>query len=411
MRYRFLSEKTGANYPIDDFAPKLTASNIATGRTGRISHRRVSEDAPVYVSASVAALRAIVILALALAVGVPGAEAVQDTPAAVPQRVTEIVFLGTAGGPPLRFDRSEPSTLLIVDGREYLIDCGIGTMRRMLEAGIKSEQVGTIFLTHLHADHDLGLADVMANDFVHTDLFGAAASFNIYGPPQTRELVDAAFHFITIGFRPFEAENPSARRVADGQFASPFVAHEFDRDGVIFRDDKIRVIAAENSHYALMPLPQRGALKSYSYRIETPHGVIVFTGDTGPSDAVARLAKGADVLVAEASSRDAGDRDRFIHSMAARNHWPPKRVQAFRAHFTAEHLDTDDIGELATKAGVKAVMLYHYDPLDKADQTAYASGVKKKFAGAVFAPDDLDRYCMTTGTVGPCRYRPEQLSH
>lgn len=58
-----------------------------------------------------------------------------------------------------------------------------------------------------------------------------------------------------------------------------------------------------------------------------------------------------------------------------------------------------------------AVMLYHYGPLDKTDQAAYASGVKKKFAGAVFAPDDLDRYCMVTGIVGPCRYRPDQSSH
>jgi len=56
-------------------------------------------------------------------------------------------------------------------------------------------------------------------------------------------------------------------------------------------------------------------------------------------------------------------------------------------------------------------MLYHYGPLDKTDQAAYASGVKKKFAGAVFAPDDLDRYCMVTGIVGPCRYRPDQSSH
>jgi ribonuclease BN (tRNA processing enzyme) len=363
------------------------------------------------VPALMVALRVIVMATLASAVGVSGAEAAQDASAAAPEPATEIVFLGTAGGPPLRLDRSEPSTLLIVDGREYLIDCGIGTVRRMLEAGIKSEQVKTIFFTHLHADHDLGLTDVMANDFVHTDLFGAAASFNIYGPPQTKELVDAAFHFITIGFRPFEAENPSARRAVNGQFESPFVAHEFDQDGVIFRDGKIRVIATENSHYALMPPPQREVLKSYAYRIETPHGVIVFTGDTGPSDAVARLAKGADVLVAEASSRDREDLARFIHSMAARNHWSPKRALAFRAHFVSEHLDTDNIGELATKAGVKAVMLYHYDPLDKADQAAYASGVKKKFAGSVFTPNDLDRYCMITGVVGPCRYRPEQSSH
>ena len=355
------------------------------------------------VPALVAALQAAATLALALAVAAPAAGAARNVPAAGPDHATTIVFLGTAGGPPLRLDRSEPSTLLIVDGREYLIDCGIGTERRMIEAGIKSEQVRTIFFTHLHADHDLGLADVMANDFAREDLFGAAGPINIYGPPQTRELVDAAFHFITIGFRPFEAENPSARRAAGGQFASPFIAHEFSRDGLIYRDDKISVIAAENSHYVLMPIQQRKALKSYSYRIETPHGIIVFTGDTGPSDAVARLTKGADVLVAEASSRNAEDRDRFINAMAARNHWPPKRVEAFRHHFTSEHLDTDNIGELATKAHVKAVLLYHYDPLDKADQAAYASGVKKHFSGAVFAPDDLDRYCMVNGMVDPCK--------
>jgi ribonuclease BN (tRNA processing enzyme) len=45
--------------------------------------------------------------------------------------------------------------------------------------------------------------------------------------------------------------------------------------------------------------------------------------------------------------------------MAARNHWPPKRAEAFRAHFVSWHLDTESIGELATKAGVKAVMLCH----------------------------------------------------
>ena len=155
--------------------------------------------------ALVAWFRAVAILALALAVGTPGADAAQNAPATAPNHNTEIVFLGTAGGPPLRLDRSEPSTLLVVDGRAYLIDCGIGTMRRMIEAGIKSEQVKTIFFTHLHADHDLGLADVMANDFAREDLFGMTGSFNVYGPPQTRELVDAAFRFITIGFRPFEA--------------------------------------------------------------------------------------------------------------------------------------------------------------------------------------------------------------
>lgn len=331
--------------------------------------------------------------------GFPGPLLAQNR--AVPEGAgsTQILFLGTAGGPPLRLDRSEPSTLLIVDGRPYLIDCGIGTMRRMLQAGIQSERIKTIFLTHLHSDHVLGLADVMANDFFRMDLAGTARPINVYGPPQTKEFVDAAFRYITISVRPFAAENPSSYRMVNGGFASPFVAHEIEikDEGEIFRDDKIRVIAAENTHYALMPARDRIRMKSYSYRIETPHGVVVFTGDTGPdSEALIRLAKGADLLVAEASSRDPGDLDRFVKSMAARNHWSAGRIKRFRAHFRFEHLDSDSVGEIALKAHVKSVLLYHYDPRDKRDQAAYVRDVKKNFSGPVFAPDDLSRYCMNS---------------
>ena len=342
-------------------------------------------------------LRATAITTLMLAAGTSGADADQNVHANL-RLGAEILFLGTAGGPPLRLDRSEPSTLLIVDGREYLIDCGIGTVRRMIAAGIESQQVKTIFFTHLHADHDLGLADVMANDYLYD-----AELINIYGPPQTRQLVDAAFRYIEVGFRPFAMEGPAGSRMAsNGALASPFVAHEFGRDGPIFQDGKIRVEAAENSHYALMTTPQRKEMKSYSYRITTQYGVIVFTGDTGPSDDVARLARGADVLVAESSYRDPEALDELVTSMAARFHWSLKRSRAFRAHFQFEHLDAETVGQLAAKAGVKAVLLDHYDPAGKADQAAYVSGVRKHFAGVVFAPDDLDRYCMGAGNVRPC---------
>lgn len=316
---------------------------------------------------------------------------------------TEILFLGTAGGPPLRPNRSEPATLIIVDGRSYLIDCGIGTVQQMLKAGIDPQQIRTIFLTHLHSDHDLGLADVMGDDFFMLNLRGATASIGIYGPPQTRELVDASFHFVTVAARPFAVENPETYPpMAAGQFPSPFKVHEFGRDGLIYQDDKIRVTAAENSHYALMSAQERKTFKSYSYRIETPYGTIVLTGDTGPSDAVTRLAHGADVLIAEADAVNAADRDRFIEMMASRNHWTAERKRGFRAHFVSEHLDTGEIGQMASRAHVRSVILYHYDPSSRADQAAHVSGVKQYFGGPVFAPDDLDRYCMSAGEIGRC---------
>ena len=307
-----------------------------------------------------------------------------------PKRITQLLFLGTGGGPPLRVDSSEPSALLIVDDRPYLIDCGIGTMRRMLEAGVASETVRTIFFTHLHADHDLGLADVMANDFFMLNQAGSSDTIDIYGPPQTSQLVDAAFHYITYGFTAFAAEPGAIRAgLVNGALRSPFEAHEINRDGVVFRDDKIRVTAAENSHYSLMPSPANQEMKSYSYRIDTPHGVIAFTGDTGPSDAVTRLVDGADVLVSEVESE--AQIGRFVKQMGEEHHWDAERTAALMNHMTREHLIERDAGSIASKAHVRSLVLYHYNA---ADSAADIAAVKRYFDGQVLGASDLARYCL-----------------
>jgi ribonuclease BN (tRNA processing enzyme) len=319
----------------------------------------------------------------------------QQKTAALHANDTELLMLGTAGGPPLRKNRSEPATLLIVDGRPYLFDCGIGTIRRLVEAGVPSETIGTIFFTHLHPDHDLGLVDVMANDYFHLDLASNARKIHIYGPPQTSELVEAAFHYISIPFEVFAAEKPGFQPGRpDHGLTSPFVAHEIDGEGVVYRDDKIQITAAENSHYALMPAQLRARFKSFSYRVQTPHGVVVFTGDTGPSDAVVKLAMGADVLVAEVEE-SLDELRGFVDQMAAQNHWPPARKQEFAAHMEKEHLTLDSLGELATKAQVQSVLFYHYDPQSKVEQQARVVGMKKYFHGPVHAPMDLDRFCLS----------------
>src|SRR5579864_9143973 len=137
-------------------------------------------------------------------------------PSPQPHSGLQLLFLGTNGGPPLHLDRSEPSTLLIVDGRPYLIDCGIGTMRRLLRANIQS-------------DHDLGLADVMANDFLRMDLNGSSTVINIYGPPQTEEFVKAAFDYIRIPSAVFAAERPG-----NPSLINPFKAHEIQGPGLVY---------------------------------------------------------------------------------------------------------------------------------------------------------------------------------
>ena len=336
-----------------------------------------------------------------IAAALAGSAAPQNHSPDGPTNRTEILFLGTSQGPPLRAERSEPSTLLIVDHRPYLIDCGIGTMRRLLEAGVASENIKTIFLTHLHADHDLGLADVMANDFNRLSSAGSTESIHIYGPPQTKELADAAFRYITFGFTAFAAERGTSFRLVHGEFNSPFIAHEIQDGGLVYQDDRIRIIAVENTHYLLMPAESRKHMKSYSYRIETPQGAIVFTGDTGPSDAVTRLANRADVLLTEV--HDSSQTGAFMNRMVTKQGWSSGQAAWFAAHARREHLDEKEVGEMASHAQVKAVVLYEYNPIDPAQ---FVATVKKYFSGAVFASADLERYCLENAEAGGAEKQP-----
>ncbi len=313
-------------------------------------------------------------------------------PTPIPPTGDVILLLGTHGGPELTTARSEPATLLIVDGRRYLIDCGIGTMRRLLDAGVPSQIIGTIFITHNHPDHALGLVDVLANDYHYLDLIapGSNQKFNIYGPPQTPALVRAAYNFITIPYAIFAAEPVGRSALFD-----PFKAHVIDRNGVVYRDDKIRVIAAENTHYQLLPAKYRASMKSYSYRFETPYGAIVFTGDTGPSPAVEHLAKGADVLISEVEDLTA-----IVNSV--RPLGKAGNVNALVKHLRMEHLTMREAGEIASRAQVKSVILYHF--VGGMDGPRFVSGVKKYYSRPVFAGEDFARYCLGTPN-GPAAHR------
>lgn len=351
-----------------------------------------------------AAWRGILLAAavVALAIGaLPGPSQAQNAPPARPAATKGdvILLLGTHGGPGLTKERSEPSSLLIVDGRPYLIDCGVGTIRRLLDAGVASQTIGTIFITHDHPDHTLGLAGVLENDFLSGDfgVRGGARKFSIYGPPPTAELVNAAYNYIRVAYSTFAAENLGASTLVD-----PFVAHEIDHNGLVYQDDKIRVTGAENTHFQLMPARYRARMKSFAYRFETPYGAIVFTGDTGPSEGVQKLAAGADVLVSEVIN--AGGAANATPAM------PANREQSMLAeHMRLEHLPMKDLGEMATKAHVKAVLMIHFVGAGNGSQ--FVAGVKQYYSGPVFAGDDLARYCLGPGdgkeaaarTLSPCQ--------
>jgi ribonuclease BN (tRNA processing enzyme) len=119
----------------------------------------------------------------------------------------EIMTLGTAGGPTLRKERSEPATLLIVNGQRYLFDCGTGTVRQLLLAGQVPADVRAIFITHHHPDHNLGLAEMVGNIAMEYAWSGAKRGWSILGPAGTKEMVGAAQRYYTVPYDFFYAEH------------------------------------------------------------------------------------------------------------------------------------------------------------------------------------------------------------
>jgi ribonuclease BN (tRNA processing enzyme) len=115
-----------------------------------------------------------------------------------------------------------------------------------------------------------------------------------------------------------------------------------------------------------------------------------FTGDTGPSLAVAELAKGADLLVSEVTVSP----DELREQMISLGQWQlmtAEQQSAFMRHQREEHLFPDEVGKIAARAGVKVVVLTHItdtgNPND--DYARLAEQVKKYFSGQVLRPDGV----------------------
>jgi ribonuclease BN (tRNA processing enzyme) len=157
--------------------------------------------------------------------------------------------------------------------------------------------------------------------------------------------------------------------------------------GVIFQDANVRVTAVENSHFAFHEGSAAGKHKSYAFRFETSDRVIVFTGDTGPSDAVTELAKGADLLVSETSSCQ-GRMQEMLED--GRWHAMSSAEQAgIRRQMTQGHMTLEEIGRMAANAKVETLVLSHLTHKRDGDYTPWADEVKKYFSGQVFVAKDL----------------------
>ena len=236
----------------------------------------------------------------------------------------DVVFLGTSGGAPTA--RRNPAGLLLRRGGErILVDCGEGTQRQLLQSSVGLVDLGEIFLTHFHADHYLGLPG-MLKTFA---LRGRELPLTVYGPPGLRDLFGSlrrVFGKLTYPFELVELR-PGDVLDRDGYRMVPFpVSHGVSAVGyALVEQPRPGRFDVETADALGVPAgPERGALQRGEAvslpdgRTITPEAVlgearpgrtVALAGDTAPSDAVAEAARGADLLVHEATfSEEEADR-------------------------------------------------------------------------------------------------------
>ena len=297
----------------------------------------------------------------------------------LPAAGTRLITLGTAGGPLPTKDRAQPSNLLIVNGVSYLVDAGDNVTRRIVQSGSDFRQVGKVFITHPHSDHTMGLATLMVSAWE----FQRLEPIDIYGPPGIETLVNGALHYLAVNAEIRWAEGKT------NPMAEVFHAHDV-QSGLVFQDKNVKVRAVENTHFSFpVGSPPHGKYKSYSYRFETPDRIVVFMGDSGPSDALIELAKGADLLVTEGVAVDD-----VIEVLKRNGSWQAKTPEAQKGwmhHMTQEHITPEEAGKIAAKAGVKTLVMSHLPPTVNMsdDFQRYVDAARKHFSGRIVVAKDL----------------------
>ena len=268
----------------------------------------------------------------------------------------EILFLGTSASAP---SAKRGLSAQIVSHNEYrfLVDCGEGTQRQILQSGIGFKRLTRVLLTHGHLDHILGLGGLLSTflrweAIDELEVFGGRATLErvrdlLYGvvlrgnqPPMPLKMTEIkpgtffdADDFTVTAF-PVTHRGPDCLGyVFEGKARRPFLAEKADALGVPFGPDRSKLVAGEAITLAdgkrIAPEDVLGPLEAGTK--------LVLVGDAGRTDDILEVARDADALVIESTYLDeeADMAKQFSHLTA--------RMGA----------------ELAVKAGVKKLILTH----------------------------------------------------
>ena len=247
----------------------------------------------------------------------------------------DLVFLGTSASMPTA-QRAPAAFLLRRGGERLLFDCAEGTQRQLQRSSVGLPDLEEVFLTHLHADHYLGLPGMLKTFALRGR---EEPGLTVYGPRGTKELFSRLRPFL--GRLPYaltavELEPGESLERGEYRLETFAVDHGVSAIGwSLVEDERPGRFDVETADALGVPSgPERGALQRgepvtlADGRVVTPADVlgearpgrkVVLTGDTAPSPSVVQAAHLADLLVHEATfSAEEKERAReTLHSTAA----------------------------------------------------------------------------------------------
>lgn len=281
---------------------------------------------------------------------------------------TKLVLLGTGAGPLPGQNRHMQSSVLVHNGSTYLVDCGLGVTDLFARTGIPFSAVRSIFITHHHPDHNVEYGPLLIIGWIH----GLKQSVTAFGPPPLNQMT---------------ADYMKSMKVTIDFWAKDFKLTPFgmitctdlSKEGSVMQDENVKVSSVLVQHPPVRP--------AYGYRFDFPDRAIAFSGDTVPLEAVARMAKGVDVLVHE--SMDVPATEEMVRQQSTE--WHSANFDTMMHHMRADHSPTEDVGRIAQKAGVKTLVLSHLTPDSSrlVPDSTWIQGASRYFKGQIIVGHDL----------------------
>ncbi len=246
-----------------------------------------------------------------------------------------IRLLGT-GTPTPSLERMGSGYMVELGSDVILFDHGSGVHHRMLEAGVQPTQVTHVFFSHLHYDHCVDFPRLFLTRW--DQAAGSVPELKVYGPPPIAKMCEQLFSregvygpdLIARTEHKLSQDIYEARGgVLPRAWPAPEVTELLSGAAVEENGWKVSVISVPHAQPQLVCL---------GYRLDSPEGSFAYSGDSGPSKALAELAAGCDVLV------------HMCHYLSGTELSPEL------ARTCAGHLEVARIGQ---EAGVKNLVVSH----------------------------------------------------